>query len=501
MQNPVSLKKNIFANYVSQIYVTLISIALVPLYVQYMGAEAYGLVGFFAMLQAWFSLLDMGLTPTMARETARFKGGASDALGLRRLTRALEGIFFFVALLGGALLFLATDWIANQWLSINQLPKSEVINSLELISAIVALRWMSGLYRGVISGAERQVWLSGFNSIVATLRFVLVLPVMMFISAKPTVFFSFQLAAAVFEFSVLMLMAYRQLPTKPACQIVKWEWTPLKPVLKFSLTIAFTSSVWILVTQTDKLILSGILSLSEYGYFTLAVLAASGVMVINGPISSAITPYLARLHASSAIKEMSEVYLRTTRIVATFGIAVTLSMVFGSEQLIYAWSGNIDISNHSAKILTLYAAGNGFMILASFPYYLQYAHGNLRLHFIGNLIFASGLLPIIIFSAKHFGGIGAGYCWLTINALYFFFWVPIVHKKFFPKMHAYWMIHCIAKNVVPATLVCAAISLINFHSNSRIESLLYVTFLTISSLISMPDVMKMAFKYSGRTEK
>jgi O-antigen/teichoic acid export membrane protein len=65
------LKKNILANYASQIYVTLIGIFMVPLYIKYMGAEAYGLVGFFAMLQAWFNLLDMGLTPTTARETAR----------------------------------------------------------------------------------------------------------------------------------------------------------------------------------------------------------------------------------------------------------------------------------------------------------------------------------------------------------------------------------------------------------------------------------------------
>ena len=46
----MSLKRNILANYVSQIYVTLIAIGMVPLYIEYMGAEAYGLVGFFAML-------------------------------------------------------------------------------------------------------------------------------------------------------------------------------------------------------------------------------------------------------------------------------------------------------------------------------------------------------------------------------------------------------------------------------------------------------------------
>src|SRR5260221_11087056 len=87
----MSLKRNILSSYASQFYVTVIGIIMVPTYVKYMGAEAYGLVGFFAMLQAWFQLLDVGLPPTMSRETSRYRGGATDALSLRRLLRGVEG--------------------------------------------------------------------------------------------------------------------------------------------------------------------------------------------------------------------------------------------------------------------------------------------------------------------------------------------------------------------------------------------------------------------------
>ena len=51
----MSLKRNILASYTSQIYVTLVGILILPLYLKYMGAEAYGLVGFFTMLHAWFN--------------------------------------------------------------------------------------------------------------------------------------------------------------------------------------------------------------------------------------------------------------------------------------------------------------------------------------------------------------------------------------------------------------------------------------------------------------
>ena len=164
----MSHKRNILANYVSQIYVILIGIVMVPIYLRYMGAEAYGLVGFFAVLQSWFQLLDIGLTPTMARETARFNGGATDALSLRRLLRAMEGVFVGVAVLGALGMMVGSGAIARDWLKVGQLPLSEVQNAIMLMAMIVAMRWVCGLYRSAITGFERLVWLSGFNMAMAT---------------------------------------------------------------------------------------------------------------------------------------------------------------------------------------------------------------------------------------------------------------------------------------------------------------------------------------------
>ncbi len=91
----MSLKKNIVANSVSQIYLIVISIAILPIYMKYMGAEAYGLVGFFAMLQGLFALLDFGLTPTISRQTAQYNAGAVAALEFRQLFSFFKHYFCF----------------------------------------------------------------------------------------------------------------------------------------------------------------------------------------------------------------------------------------------------------------------------------------------------------------------------------------------------------------------------------------------------------------------
>lgn len=448
----MSLKRNILASYASQIYVTAAGIVMVPLYIQYMGAEAYGLVGFFAMLQAWFNLLDMGLTPTIARESARFNGGAIRLLEYRRLARALEGVFATVALVGGVLLFVLAQPIATQWLNASQLPANELTQALQIMALIVALRWMCGFYRGVITGAERLVWLSGFNSFMATARSVLILPVLMFVSATPMAFFSFQLGVAVVELAGLALMAYRLLPRIPQGERIRWQWAPLKPVLKFSLSIAFTSSLWVLVTQTDKLILSKILPLADYGYFTVAVLVAGGVLVLSGPISGALIPRMTRLHTEGNQQELVRIYRQSTQFVAAIAISVALVLAVFAEPILLAWTGDQLIAQRTSPTLTLYALGNGVLAVSAFPAYIQYAKGDLKLHVIGNAVFVVFLIPALVISTRKYGVIGAGYAWVVANSLYFFLWIPLVHRRFVRGLHWRWLFRDVGMIIVLALL-------------------------------------------------
>lgn len=455
----MNLKHNIIANYASQIFVTLVGILMLPLYLQYMGAEAYGLVGFFTMLQAWFNLLDMGLTPTVARETARFHGGATDALSYRRLLRALQIIFLAVALLGGGLLFVFAGEIAQRWLKVQTLPLAEVQHALRLMACGVALRWMSGLYRGCVSGAERLVWLSGFTSGIAALRFIGALPVLMWVGHAPAIFFSYQLMVALIEQIGLHLMARHLAPALPAGTRLGWSaatlFAPIKPVLAFSLSIAFTSSVWVFVTQTDKLLLSSILPLAEYGYFTLAVLVAGGIMMVSGPISGAIMPRMTRLQAEGQEAQLIAVYRQATQLVVVLALPVALVLVFFAPQVLWAWTGKADLAAQAAPVLALYAAGYGILVVGAFPYYLQYAKGNLRLHILGNAVLLVLLIPSIVWAATHYGMVGAGWAWLLSNTIYFALWVPLVHRKFAPGMHWGWLLRDIAQPALLPLLAAA----------------------------------------------
>ncbi|HEC26264.1 MAG TPA: polysaccharide biosynthesis protein [Gammaproteobacteria bacterium] len=471
----MSLKNNITVNYASQIYVTLIGILMLPMYIRYMGAEAYGLVGFFAMLQAWFNLLDLGLTPTIGRETARFRAGSVDALSFRRLFRALNTIFLAITVVGGSGLLLLSSVIAEDWLKAETLPPDEIRAAVQIMAVSVALRWMCGLYRGVITGSESLVWLGGFNSLIATVRFVGVLPVMWHFGPTPIVFFTFQLLIAAAEIAGLWLKSSHLLPKLASTtQPIGWSLTPIRPVLKFSLTIAFTASVWVMVTQIDKLVLSSILPLTEYGYFTLAVLVASGIIFIGGPISTAILPRMTKLEAENNRKEVIKVYRQSTRLVAIISGSAAVTLAYCAEPLLLAWTGDALLARKAAPILTLYAIGNGILSIASFAYYLQYARGDLRLHIIGHLLLLFILIPSIVLAAEYYGAIGAGYAWITANALYLLIWVAIIHRRLVPGLHWHWLFEDVFVIGAPGVLLGAAFLLVDINLSSRLGNLAYV---------------------------
>lgn len=326
--SPVSLKKNIIASYFSQAYVVLAGILILPFYITEMGAEAYGLVGFFAMLQAMFGMLDLGLTPTIGRETARYRAGVHSNVLFSQLYRTLNLIFIGIASIGGGLLFWGSHLIAERWLNVEALPVSEVVFALQVMSVSVALRWMTGLYRGVVTGSEQIVWLSGFNIVITTLRFLAVFPVMWNFGATPTVFFSYQLGVAILEFGILWLKAHQLKPKLQPAQKSELVWSinPIKPYLGFALSIALTSGLWVVVTQTDKLIMSNLLSLENYGYFTLAVLVASGIMTLSVPISGSIMPRMVKLEAEGRREELIKVYLNATQLVTMIAGSVSIML-------------------------------------------------------------------------------------------------------------------------------------------------------------------------------
>ena len=161
-------------------------------------------------------------------EAGRFSGGATGALDLRRLVRSLEGVFVVVGGIALLAMIAGADFTARNWLKVELLEVADVRDAIAFMAMIVVFRWLCGLYRGLISGFEHIVWLSGFNAVVVTLRFVLVVPYLIYVGATPIHFFAYQLVIAAAELAILVAKTYRILPTVDVVGWLRWEMVAAK---------------------------------------------------------------------------------------------------------------------------------------------------------------------------------------------------------------------------------------------------------------------------------
>ena len=138
----MSLQKNVIANFVGQGWRALMGLAFVPVYIRFLGIEAYGLIGIFAILQAWLTLLDLGMTPALSREMARFTAGAHNAESIRDLLRSLEIIGLVIAAAIALGVFASSSWLASSWLRSEHLSSGVISQALAAMGVVTALRFI-----------------------------------------------------------------------------------------------------------------------------------------------------------------------------------------------------------------------------------------------------------------------------------------------------------------------------------------------------------------------
>lgn len=473
MEISKSLKRNTVANYVGIGYATITGIVILPFYLQYLGAEAYGLVGFFALMQAWLNLLDMGLSPTLARQVAYARGRDRGFDDFIKLLRSFEIIFLILATLVAIFIILSSDWISRNWINAEVLDSGTIAYSISIMGALIGLRFFASLYRSGINGMEDQVWLNAANISIVSLKFIGSLLFLHFISTEIIHFFEYQLLVGILEVIILIIRLYKILPVVCDGYGFKFSLKSVRSIAPFALSIAYTAGIWIVLMQLDKLLLSGILSLSEFGYFTIVGLAASGLIQLFMPVMSALLPRMTVMVAEGKAEEMISMYRKATQFVSVVVISAALVMAVFGYQLLYAWTGDSEAADWGQDVLFWFVLGNAVVALSSFQYNLQNAYGDLKLHVKGSTISAVLQIPVIYYAATRYGAIGAGIAWFGFRFIWFLWWTPIVHCKFAPNLHLRWLFVDIVP-IIAAGLV--AVYIINVTFNITNESRLGIAF-------------------------
>lgn len=431
------MKSAIAGSLLAQFFNAVAGVLVMPIYLLLMGDEAFGLIGVYFVLQALLQILDFGITPTLARDVSLLSARQRSPLQIWLHLRSIEFLFTFIAILVLACAHLYRDWFVSSWLIVEQLPVGLVGKCLFWMAAASLLRWVSGIYRGVLIGLEMHSHVNVLTILFTTLRFLPIIPFLYYVDSGPLAFFVYQCLVSAGELLTFRIISYWHLPPCPELRRVGFQdlWEPLQ----LAKQVGVLSAIWILLTQIDKIILSRTMSLEEFGGFSLATMAA-GVLFIGLPVlNQVVQPRMTILVAQGQRGELIRLYRLTGQVLAALLSAVGGTLALNAEPVLVLWTQDPRLAGEISDILAWYACANVLAVILLPPFLLQFAHGDVSLHIRGNLLVLAILLPVITLAAIYSGPVAVAQSVVIVRLLVLLLWLPKVHHRFLPEFTSSWL--------------------------------------------------------------
>ena len=437
------LKKNISANFAGSIWQAVMGLLFVPLYIKFMGVESYGLIGVFATLQGIFVLLDMGLSAALTREMARLSVLPDREQEMRDLARSLEIIYWGVAVFIGLVIMVMAPFIAHRWVKAGQLSPLVIEQAIVIMGFVMAFQWPASFYSGGLAGLQRQVLLNALAVIMSTLRGGGAVLILWLISPTIHAFFVWQIIISVANTFSLAFCLWHQLPR--AEKSASFQKQLLAGVWRFAAGMTGISILSAILTQVDKVILSKMLTLEMFGYYTLAGVVAMTIYRLVGPVYSAIYPRFVQLVSLSNQDELIRLYHKSCQLASVLIFPVAVVIALFSYEILLVWTHNPVTAEKTCLLMTILICGTAIHGSMLIPYALQLANGWTSLAIYVNSVAVILLVPLIFFMTRYYGAIGGASVWVLLNSCYLAFTIYFMHRRLLrnEKWRWYWQDICI----------------------------------------------------------
>ena len=365
------VRRNIIANTAGRGWAALLSLAVLPVYLHFLGIEAFGLIGFFLSLTLILQLLDLGLGTALNRQFAQYSMQSGKAQEMHDLLRTLEIIYWLIGIAIGVTIAALAPAIAAYWLKPQQLSAQIVSQALAMMGIAIAFQWPRALYSGGLVGLQRQVASNLLSSITGTVNNLGGVLILWLVSPTLQAYVAWFMAISLVDTLSTGLLLWRSLPEAPARPTFRPQ--ALAGIWRFAAGMTGISITSVIQTQLDKVILVKVLPLDAFGYYSLASRVAGGLSYLTSPISAAFFPRFSQLLLVNDRQELARLYHRSCQLMSVLVLPPAVVLTLFSYELLFLWTQDRSIAENSYLVLGLLTAGTAFNALASLPYALQLA--------------------------------------------------------------------------------------------------------------------------------
>ena len=205
-------------------------------------------------------------------------------------------MYWLIAIAIGVAVSVAVPWIAQRWVTtVDFSPLATSRPRCTLCAVLLTAQWPFSFYGSGLAGLNRQVAMAAVTAGVATLRAIGAIAILVWIAPTIHAFLAWQVVVSAVSTSALAYLLWTSLPASAGA--TRFEWRQIRERLTLTSGLAFVGVAGMVLTQSDRIVLSRLLPLDAFGYYTLAASVGVALFRLTAPLFTAVFPHMTRAAA------------------------------------------------------------------------------------------------------------------------------------------------------------------------------------------------------------
>jgi O-antigen/teichoic acid export membrane protein len=325
----MNIKKNFIFNLLGSVSPLLIGIITIPLYLDAVGLERYGVLSIVWIVLAYFVMFDLGV----GKSTIYALRHEHSKEGKSQVVCSAFFIALILSVLSTSILLLALFTLSKYFFQTSPEVFSEIEHSFYIVSALLPVALFQSVVNATYESEDYFLNLNLLNVIGNSAIQIVPLLVAKFYTTN----LFFLLLSIIFCRALLLLVSLLVSNRFIQYSLVSFSYGKAKALLKFGGWLTISNFVSPVIVLSNRFSISGLLGTSIVPYFSVPYQLCEKLNLVPSSLSRALFPKLSGIHNKQQLQLMLEylmhLILITTPlcIVAIFFIDVFISIWINAE--------------------------------------------------------------------------------------------------------------------------------------------------------------------------
>lgn len=401
----MSIAKHTALNLLGTAVPILVALASIPVYINLIGEQRYGMLSIAWVLLGYFGVFDLGIGRAAAQRIASLGNAHTQRSHCFWTALAMNGA---LGVLGGLLIWPAAYYFFAHQFQIDSALQPEVLRALPWLMLALPLATINGVLSGSLQGVERFFQLNVINGTGSILFQTLPLLAAWLWTPNLGILMPVAIGARLLGVVFLLFSAIRHVSAGHSLSLSAIE---ARELLKFGGWVTVSSLISPVMVMADRFIIGAVLGAKAVTHYAVPFQLAERTTIIPGALSSSLFPRFAKDTAQDG-QQMAVTSVRLLLVIMTPIMVVAILL---AHPFLALWISN-QFADQSALVLQILLAGFWINGLARIPHARLQATGRPKVVAICHLV---EILPYLalLFVGLEFGGVAGAALAFSLRVL------------------------------------------------------------------------------------